>query len=384
MEREPIRIAGKQAGNVTWQHIFKGFILLSVVIFLLIVLSKIVQHFLNNPNMISWQNLILIMACCALLAWCLERIFSLAMLERFMHYRLAFWSALFAPFICAILLIFLAPVTGNGSAWSALFTVGWGMIQVVSFLGGFIGSVLASILSEGLWENNSQPIQETCQEVFQTHQDRLGKLPPIPYWKRLFDIWVALLGLLFSLPVWFLGFFLIWYEDPGPLFFVKNSVGRGGINFRQLKMRTMIRGAEDQTGPVISQRDDMRILKAGRFFRKTALDELPQLLNILRGEMSFVGPRPQRTILVQQYLIKMPEYAERHQVLPGLSGLAQVAGDYYLTPRQKLRLDRLYIRYMSFGFDLKLLFLAFLITFWYRWQKNWNGRLPRTLLRFGR
>ena len=80
----------------------------------------------------------------------------------------------------------------------------------------------------------------------------------------------------------------------------------------------------------------------------------------------------------------MPEYAERHKVLPGLSGLAQVAGDYYLTPRQKLRLDRLYIRYMSLGFDLKLLFLAFLITFWYRWRKKWNGRLPRSLLRFGR
>jgi lipopolysaccharide/colanic/teichoic acid biosynthesis glycosyltransferase len=79
----------------------------------------------------------------------------------------------------------------------------------------------------------------------------------------------------------------------------------------------------------------------------------------------------------------MPEYAERHRVLPGLAGLAQVAGDYYLTPRQKLRFDRLYIAYSSLGFDLKLLLLAFLITFWFRWQKDWGGRLPHKFLRYG-
>jgi lipopolysaccharide/colanic/teichoic acid biosynthesis glycosyltransferase len=119
----------------------------------------------------------------------------------------------------------------------------------------------------------------------------------------------------------------------------------------------------------------------GRFLRKTALDELPQLINILRGEMSFVGPRPQRTVLVHNYLQTMPEYAQRHCVLPGLAGLAQVAGDYYITPRQKLRFDRLYIRYRSLSFDLKLLMLAFLLAFWYRWQKDWDGRLPRKLMR---
>jgi hypothetical protein len=99
--------------------------------------------------------------------------------------------------------------------------------------------------------------------------------------------------------------------------------------------------------------------------------------------MSFVGPRPQRTVLVREYLDTIPEYAVRHRVLPGLAGLAQVAGDYYLTPRQKLRFDRLYIRYIGLGFDLKLILLAFLITFWFRWQKGWNGRLPRRLIRVG-
>ncbi|MFN2127682.1 MAG: sugar transferase, partial [Anaerolineales bacterium] len=81
------------------------------------------------------------------------------------------------------------------------------------------------------------------------------------------------------------------------------------------------------------------------------------------------------------YLDVLPEYAERHTVLPGLAGLAQVVGDYYLTPRQKLRFDRVYIKNMNIGFDIKIIFLAFMIAFYYRWRKDWNGRLPRRLIR---
>jgi lipopolysaccharide/colanic/teichoic acid biosynthesis glycosyltransferase len=201
--------------------------------------------------------------------------------------------------------------------------------------------------------------------------------------KRAFDLSLAGLGTILSAPVWILTAFLVWFEDPGPILFIKNSVGKGGVNFRQFKFRTMVAGAEDSTGPVLSTEADERVLTVGRFLRKTALDELPQLLNILFGQMSFVGPRPQRTVLVHEYLEAIPEYAERHRVLPGLAGLAQVAGDYYLTPRQKLRFDRLYIQHASLGFDLKLLFLAFLIAFWYRWRKDWDGKLPRWLLRCG-
>jgi lipopolysaccharide/colanic/teichoic acid biosynthesis glycosyltransferase len=99
--------------------------------------------------------------------------------------------------------------------------------------------------------------------------------------------------------------------------------------------------------------------------------------------MSFVGQRPQRTVLVRSYIEELPQYAERHRVLPGLAGLAQVAGHYYLTPRQKLRFDRLYIRHSRLGFDIKLLALSFLIAFWYRWQPGWTGRLPHRLIRWG-
>jgi lipopolysaccharide/colanic/teichoic acid biosynthesis glycosyltransferase len=255
---------------------------------------------------------------------------------------------------------------------------------IVAMLGAFAGGVFATAINEGLWENNSPPSTGVQEEVYRIHQQVIGAPGPGPWSKRGFDICLAALGLVLSAPVWLLSAFAIWFEEPGPIFFVKNSVGRGGVNFHQFKFRTMVYGAEENTGPILAQQGDQRVLLFGYFLRKTALDELPQLLNILCGQMSFVGPRPQRTVLVHGYLQSMPEYAERHRVLPGLAGLAQVAGDYYLTPRQKLRFDRLYIRYVGLGFDFKLVCLAFLVTFWLRWQKGWDGRLPRRLLRLGR
>lgn len=249
--------------------------------------------------------------------------------------------------------------------------------------GAFLGSLLLTGMRQNLWENNSPPSLHIRQEVERLHQEVIGSPPSTPFDKRLFDLIFALVGFVISAPIWLLCIVLVWLEDPGPLLFIKNSVGKGGVNFHQLKFRTMVKGAEDLTGPVLASGEDPRVLYIGRLLRKSALDELPQLINILRGQMSFVGPRPQRTILVQDYLQEMPDYAERHKVLPGLAGLAQVVGDYYLTPRQKLRFDRLYIHHASLGFDLKLILLAFLITFWLRWRRGWNGRLPRALLRWG-
>jgi lipopolysaccharide/colanic/teichoic acid biosynthesis glycosyltransferase len=230
-----------------------------------------------------------------------------------------------------------------------------------------------------LWEDNQAPEQQIRAEVFAAHLGYpVGRLS---FAKRAFDLALAGLGILLSSPVWVLLSVLIWVEDPGPILFVKNSVGRGGVNFRQLKFRSMVRQAERETGPVLAEEGDRRVLRIGRLMRKTALDELPQLINILKGEMSFVGPRPQRTVLVREYVREMPEYAERHVVPPGLAGLAQVAGSYYITPRQKLRFDRLYVRHASLGFDLRLLAVAFLVVFYLRWRPRWNGRLPRRWLR---
>jgi lipopolysaccharide/colanic/teichoic acid biosynthesis glycosyltransferase len=255
-----------------------------------------------------------------------------------------------------------------------------GSLVLTGVLGAFLGAVIGSSLHSGLWEDNMPPSREISRTVLQIHQAVIGPLAPVPFGKRLFDIVLSLAGLLLFAPLWLLTLFAIWFEDPGPLFFVKNSVGRGGFNFHQFKLRTMQRDAERVTGPVLAAEEDDRALRAGRLLRKTALDEWPQLFNILRGEMSFVGPRPQRTVLVFEYLHTMPEFAERHRVLPGLAGLAQVAGHYYITPRQKLRYDRVYARHAGLGFDLKLILLAFLLVFYWRWLPGWHGRIPRRWL----
>ncbi|HLA97706.1 MAG TPA: sugar transferase [Anaerolineales bacterium] len=320
----------------------------------------------------GWLDLMGLLVLPALLTRSFERVIAGLPLRLAWRYRLAFlisagviavqWLILRISRTPALEMIWLAPAV----------------------LGSFFGGLLTTALNETLWENNSPPSERIRQDVHQAHLEVIGLPRPAPLWKRFFDIFTAALGLVLFSPLWLACSFLIWFEDPGPLLFIKNSVGKGGLSFHQFKFRTMERAAERFTGPVMSGEADGRVLVVGRILRKTALDELPQLINILSGEMSFVGPRPQRTVLVRGYLEKMPEYAERHRVLPGLAGLAQVVGDYYLTPRQKLRFDRLYIQHASLAFDLKLILLAFLLAFWYRWQKGWNGRLPRGLVRFGR
>lgn len=342
-----------------------GFIgLASVLMILIWVLGERIPS-AENRGIYFW-----LMVAHAALTIALERALSTLPIRRSWGYRLAFlisWGIFLPSFGVSLAL-------SHQIAWEGLSLAG---------AGAFLGGLVATALNERLWENNSPPSEAVQQEVYQCHLKVIGQPTAAPRLKRAFDLVLALFGMLVSAPLWLLSAFLIWIEDPGPILFVKNSVGKGGINFHQYKFRTMVREAENVTGPILAREDDDRVLVIGRFLRKTALDELPQLINILRGEMSFVGPRPQRTVLVHAYLEKMPEYAERHRVLPGLAGLAQVAGDYYLTPHQKLRFDRLYIRYSSLGFDLKLLGLAFLLTFWYRWQRGWKGRLPRKWLKWG-
>jgi lipopolysaccharide/colanic/teichoic acid biosynthesis glycosyltransferase len=365
MSKPPLRLsqAGPDLANL-WQRTGKRGFSYSLTLLLIMLAWALTARPPGSPSiLVIWGIGLLTITVALTLA--LERALSSSQFARTWRFRLAFLGS----GSCLVLLL-------------VVYRAGWGWIGGV-VLASVLGGLLASTLEGGLWENNSPPSVEVSCAVYQRHLEIIGNPDPGKVAQRAFDLLLAVTGLVLSLPVWTLSAFLIWLEDPGPVLFIKNSVGKGGLNFRQFKFRTMVRGAEDSTGPVRSSEEDRRVLAIGRILRKTALDELPQLLNILLGEMSFVGPRPQRTVLVQGYLEEMPEYAERHRVAPGLSGLAQVAGDYYLTPRQKLRLDRLYIRHAGLGFDLKLILLAFLITFWYRWRKDWNGRLPRRLLRFG-
>lgn len=250
----------------------------------------------------------------------------------------------------------------------------------IGILASALGVMAGSAPEVALWENNQPPSAELQRRVLDRHRSVILAPARSRVGKRIFDILVAFVGLLLGFPAGMVLAWVLWWEDPGPILFIKNSVGLGGRNFRQLKFRTMVQDAEDKTGPIWASEDDARILRVGRLLRKTALDELPQLFNILAGDMSVVGPRPQRTVLVAGYLEHLPEYAQRHAVRPGLSGLAQVAGHYYLTPRQKLRFDRLYVRHASLGFDLKLLAIAFLLVFWLRWRPAWDGRIPRSWL----
>lgn len=322
-------------------------------------------------NFFTW--LILVVAL-VLLAFALDIVLAILPISRKSRRRLAFLLSLGA----ASLLMMVWLVRSGLQSWVALLA-----ILLACWLGAFLGGLLETGFKDGFWEDNAPPSAQIQSEVIQIHERVIGVPRKIPVAKRAFDGMVSLLGLFLLAPVWLLAMFVIWIEDPGPVLFVKNSTGKGGHNFKQFKFRTMIVGAEENTGPVMAQEKDSRTLLCGRLLRKTALDELPQLVNILVGDMSVVGPRPQRTVLVHAYLQEMPEYAERHQVCPGLAGLAQVAGSYYLTPRQKLRFDRLYIQHMGLGYDLRLLMSAFLITFWYRWRKGWRGRLPRKLLHPG-
>lgn len=355
---------------IIWQ--FAGGRVISFLIaFALITLSGFITLRAMNNDLKPAAAVIGVATLAAGVTVALERMLTNIPISTIWRYRSAFMGSAGIFFIFWLSFLRTSPAS-SGFGW--LF---------IALLGAFLGAILTTGVNDKLWENNSPPSEEVLQEVSRLHLEVIGTLGPTPILKRLFDILVGTIGLLISLPIWLVSIFLIWIEDPGPLLFVKNSVGKGGGNFHQYKMRTMVRGAEVSTGPVLASEGDQRVLVIGNLLRKTALDELPQLINILSGEMSFVGPRPQRTVLVRGYLKEMPEYTQRHLVVPGLAGLAQVAGDYFLTPRQKLRYDRLYIQYATLGFDLKLITIAFLIVFWFRWQKDWDGRVPRSWLRFG-
>ena len=219
----------------------------------------------------------------------------------------------------------------------------------------------------GLIEVNSPPTARVRNVVIEKHRFLVGRFGHESLVKRGFDISLSLTGLILSFPLWVVASLAIWLEDPGPLLFAKVCVTRGGKGFAQLKFRSMVKEAEKKTGPVLSANTDPRITHSGKLMRKTAMDELPQLLNILRGNMSFVGPRPQRTVLVHTYLEEMPHYALRHAQRPGLTGLAQVYGNYYVSPRRKLRYDLIYVRKQSLCLDLKLILLSFWISFRGKW-----------------
>jgi len=193
--------------------------------------------------------------------------------------------------------------------------------------------------------------------------------------KRLLDIVLAGCGLVTSAPLWALIAAIIKLQDGGPVFFSQQRVGLRGRRFDALKFRSMIADAEARTGPIQSGKNDPRITGIGRVLRATAMDELPQLWNIFRGDMSFVGPRALRPGEIEvngngivEKLEDVPGFADRCAVRPGLTGIAQIYAPRDIVRRRKFRYDRLYTRRQSFWFDLRLILLSFWITFRGRWE----------------
>ncbi len=174
-------------------------------------------------------------------------------------------------------------------------------------------------------------------------------------YKRFASVVISIVGLLLSLPLLPFVILAIKLSSPGKILYWQNRVGRDDQVFRCYKFRTMRSDAEADTGPTWAQDDDPRITRVGRFLRKTRIDELPQLWNVLKGDMSLVGPRPERPEFVADFNQKIPFYHLRHSVRPGITGWAQILykyGNSIEDAKEKLRYDLYYIKNTSVGLDL--------------------------------
>jgi exopolysaccharide biosynthesis polyprenyl glycosylphosphotransferase len=180
--------------------------------------------------------------------------------------------------------------------------------------------------------------------------------------KRLMDIVMALSGLILTIPILLLFCIAIKIETPGPAFYLQQRVGHNGKYFNVIKLRSMCVDAE-KFGAQWANKNDSRVTKIGAFIRKTRIDEIPQLLNVLQGDMSMIGPRPERPMFTAQFNEEIPGFVNRLAVKPGITGWAQVNGGYEISPKEKLELDLYYIENRSLQFDLKIIFKTVRIVF---------------------
>lgn len=175
--------------------------------------------------------------------------------------------------------------------------------------------------------------------------------------KRLMDIVLSTIGILISLPIIIIFGILIMIESKGFFIYSQKRVGKDGKVFTMYKMRSMYIDAEHM-GEMWAKQDDIRVTRIGRFIRKKRIDEFPQFFNILIGDMSMVGPRPERPVFVEKFNREIPGFSERLKVKCGLTGWAQVNGGYDLTPEQKLNFDIYYINNKSILLDIKIIFMT--------------------------
>jgi exopolysaccharide biosynthesis polyprenyl glycosylphosphotransferase len=186
------------------------------------------------------------------------------------------------------------------------------------------------------------------------------KQVPLAGWngvlKRAFDIFFALVGLIILSPLFLLITITIYFEAKGSIFYKQKRVGLDGHEFDLIKFRSMREDAEKKTGPVWARPGDPRVTRVGRLLRRFSLDELPQLWNVLKGEMSLVGPRPERPFFIEQFRDEIPRYLDRHRVKSGMTGWAQVNGLRGQAPiEERTKYDIYYIENWSLAFDVKII-----------------------------
>lgn len=181
--------------------------------------------------------------------------------------------------------------------------------------------------------------------------------------KRVFDLVASAIAIILTAPIMLVVAILIKKDDGGHVFYKQERITENYRPFNVIKFRTMVENAEEISGATLSTKDDPRITKIGKKLRALRLDELPQLFNIFIGDMSFVGPRPERDVFIQEYVKEVPEFVYRLNVKAGLTGLAQVRGKYNTTPQDKLKMDLLYINDFTFLNDIKICFLTLKVIF---------------------
>jgi exopolysaccharide biosynthesis polyprenyl glycosylphosphotransferase len=182
------------------------------------------------------------------------------------------------------------------------------------------------------------------------------------YFKRIFDILVGCIGLIFATPIILITMIFIKLESPGKALFFQERVGYRGKNFNVIKLRSMRTDAE-KNGAQWASKNDPRVTKVGAFIRKTRIDELPQLINIIKGDMSMIGPRPERPEFTEEFNRDIPGFKMRLLVKPGLTGWAQVNGGYDISPEEKLKYDLYYIKNMGLLLDLSTAFKTIRVIF---------------------
>ncbi|WP_436629432.1 sugar transferase [Latilactobacillus sakei] len=188
--------------------------------------------------------------------------------------------------------------------------------------------------------------------------EKIGEVLQHPYMpmKHVLDVVFASIILLITSPVILLFMLLIRLDTPGNVFYSQERVGLMGKKFKVTKLRSMYDGIEKKSGAMWAQKNDPRVTKIGHFMRKTRIDELPQLWSVIKGDMSLIGPRPERPNFTEQFSKEYPGFEQRLRIKPGLSGYAQVHGGYDITPGEKAQLDVYYIEHYGFWLDLKIFF----------------------------